>query len=73
MPDYRRYFVPGGTYFLTLVSYGHRFLFARPTDIQRLREAIASVQREGPFRFLAGVVLFSTTFTTRPRAPASAG
>jgi putative transposase len=40
-----------------LVSYGRRPRFAYPADLQRLREAIASVQREQPFRFLAGVVL----------------
>jgi putative transposase len=57
MPDYRRYFVPGGTDFLTLVAYQRRPRFARPSDIERLREAVAFVQRERPFRFLAGVVL----------------
>jgi putative transposase len=57
MPDYRRYFVPGGTYFFTLVSYRRQPRFAQQSDVQRLREAIASVQRERPFRFLAGLVL----------------
>ena len=55
MSDYRRYFVPGGTYFFTLVSYQRRPRFASPSDIQRLREAVAFVQREQPFRFLAAV------------------
>jgi len=57
MSDYRRYFVPGGTYFFTLVSYRRRPQFARPADVQRLREAVAAVQREQPFRILAAVVL----------------
>ena len=57
MPDYRRYFVPGGTYFFTIVSYRRQPRFGQPSDVHRLREAIASVQREKPFMFLAGVVL----------------
>ena len=57
MSDYRRYFVPGGTYFLTLVSYRRRPLFAHRANIQRLREAVAWMKRESPFQFLAGVVL----------------
>jgi putative transposase len=57
VPDYRRYFVPGGTYFFTLVSYRRRPRFAHPTDLQRLRRSVAWVQQERPFRFLAAVVL----------------
>ena len=57
MSDYRRYFVPGGTYFFTLVAYERRPRFALPADLQRLRDAVAFVQREQPFRFLAAVVL----------------
>jgi putative transposase len=57
MSDYRRYFVPGGNYFFTLVSYRRRPQFAHPGALERLREAVASVQREQPFRFLAAVVL----------------
>lgn len=57
MADYRRFFVPGGTYFFTLVAYRRRPRFARPLDIERLREAVAFVQREQPFQFLAAVVL----------------
>ena len=57
MSDYRRYFVPGGTYFYTLVAFQRRPRFARPGDIQRLRHAVAFVQREQPFQFVAAVVL----------------
>jgi putative transposase len=46
MSDYRRFFVPGGSYFFTLVAYERRPRFSRPSDIQRLREAVAFVQRE---------------------------
>ena len=57
MSDYRRYLVPGGTYFFTLVSYRRRPQFARACDVERLRAAIALVGREQPFRFLGAVVL----------------
>jgi putative transposase len=57
MPDYRRYFVSGGTYFFTLVTHRRYPWFADPANIQRLRHAAASVRQESPFRFLAGVVL----------------
>jgi len=57
MSDYRRYFVAGGTYFFTLVSYRRRPQFVHPCDVERLRAAIALVQRDQPFRFLAAVVL----------------
>ena len=57
MSDYRRFFVPGGTYFFTLVAYQRRPRFAQPSDVQRLRDAVAFVQREQPFRFLAAVIL----------------
>jgi len=57
MSDYRRYFVPGGTYFFTLVAHQRRARFAEPEDLRRLRSAVAFVQREQPFRFVAAVVL----------------
>jgi putative transposase len=57
MSDYRRFLLPGGTYFFTLVAYQRRPRFAQPSDVQRLRDAVAFVQREQPFRFLAAVIL----------------
>jgi len=57
VPDYRRFLVPGGTHFFTVVTYQRQPLFADQENIQRLRMAIFAVQREAPFRFLAGVVL----------------
>jgi putative transposase len=57
MPDYRRFLVPGGTYFFTLATYQRRPLFARPENVELLRAAVATVQRESPFNFLAAVVL----------------
>ncbi len=57
MSDYRRFFVPGGTYFFKLVAYQRRPRLAQPSDVQPLRDAVAFVQREQPFRFLAAVIL----------------
>jgi putative transposase len=57
MPNYRRYWVPGGTYFFTLATYQRRPIFAPPENVQRLREAVAAVRRELPFEFVAGVIL----------------
>ena len=57
MSEYRRWFVPGGTHFFTLVALERRPRFACPSSIQNLRKAAAFVQREHPFRFLAAVVL----------------
>ena len=57
MPDYRRYFAPGGTYFFTLVSYARRLRFVGDAALARLRAAVVAVQRDLPFHFLAAVVL----------------
>jgi len=52
MPDYRRCFVPGGTYFFTLVAQGRCPRFAGAAAIGRLRDAAAIVQREFFYRAL---------------------
>ncbi|MEN9492070.1 MAG: hypothetical protein RJA63_2519 [Pseudomonadota bacterium] len=56
MPDYRRCFIPGGTYFFTVA------LLERKGDllvrhIAALREAVRRVKRLYPFEILAWVVL----------------
>jgi putative transposase len=56
MPDYRRYRVPGGTYFFTVNLLERRFdLLVRHIDI--LREAVRATKRERPFHIDAWVVL----------------
>ncbi|MDZ4819843.1 MAG: transposase [Planctomycetota bacterium] len=57
MSDYRRWFVPGGTYFFTVVTY-NRYPFFRD-DLARLLlgTAIREVQRELPFEMTAIVLL----------------
>ena len=57
MPDYRRAYVPGGTFFLTLVTFERQRLFAAAENIARLRRALAIVKRERPFEVAAAVIM----------------
>jgi hypothetical protein len=59
MPDYRRYRVPGGTYFFT-VTLAHRSSGVLVRHIGRLREAFQLTGRERLFRIDAIVVLTTT-------------
>ena len=57
MPDFRRLFVPGGSYFFTvnlLERRGNRLLIEH---IDALREAVRKTKLERPFRIDAWVVL----------------
>jgi putative transposase len=65
MPDYRRYRVPGGTYFFTLN------LLERRTDllvrhITALREAVAHTRAERPSHIDGWVVLPDHTLRAHP-------
>ncbi len=57
MPDYRRLWVPGGTYFLTLATHQRRHRFVDESAVGRLRAALRAVAVERPFRVDAAVVL----------------
>lgn len=57
MPNYRRAYVPGGTYFLTIVAFHRRPTFTGPQQVERLRCALKQVMREAPFQMPAAVVL----------------
>jgi putative transposase len=57
MPEYRRPYIPGGSYFLTLVAYNRNPLFQVPENISRLRAAIKTVKSERPFEIAGAVVL----------------
>lgn len=57
MPNYRRAYIPGGTYFFTLVTYCRRPLFKPLYNIQLLRIAVAKVKAEKPFKIVAAVIL----------------
>jgi putative transposase len=57
MPNYRRASVPGGVYFLTLVTYRRIPIFRDPANVISLRRALSQVRREQPFDVVAAVVL----------------
>jgi putative transposase len=57
MPNYRRSYIPGGTFFLTLVSYQRQPLFAQSENVALLRQAVATVLAESPFEIVGAVVL----------------
>jgi REP-associated tyrosine transposase len=54
---YRRAFVPGGSFFFTLVMEGRRPVFASAETVDVLREAFRSVRSTRPFELDAMVVL----------------
>ncbi len=57
MSQYRRSYVPGGVFFLTLVTYRRIPLFSNIENISLLRKAIAKMRSEKPFDITAAVVL----------------
>lgn len=56
MPNYRRAYVPGGTVFLTVVTYRREPVLAGG-NVAHLRRALRQVMREAPFLIPAAVVL----------------
>jgi putative transposase len=57
MSRYRRLYVPGATYFFTVVTHGRAPLLAGPDAVARLREALRYAQVRRPLRVEAMVVL----------------
>ncbi|MEQ1531049.1 MAG: transposase [Methylococcales bacterium] len=57
MSDYRRLYIPGGTYFFTLVTYRRQPIFADAHHIFLLRQAFREVKNKRPFALLAIVIL----------------
>jgi putative transposase len=57
VPEYRRAFQPGGTFFLTLVTHGRAPLFADGRARRCLHEAVALARRDHPFTLVAAVLL----------------
>ncbi|ACK66888.1 conserved hypothetical protein [Rippkaea orientalis PCC 8801] len=57
MSNYRRLYIPGGTYFFTLVTYKRTPYFANSDNIIKLRQAVATVKYEMPFNILGAVIL----------------
>lgn len=54
---YRRIFLPGGTFFFTLVTYHRIPLFAHEENVALLRSAFQYVMRNHPFEIIASVIL----------------
>jgi putative transposase len=57
MSDYRRWYVPGGTYFFTVVTEHRRPLFVDSQAISILRQAWRIVRRKWLFETVAAVLL----------------
>ncbi len=57
MSEYRRYFVPGGTYFFTVVSDGRRPFLCEPLARQLLGDAFRTIKQNLPFEIPAIVLL----------------
>lgn len=57
MPNYRRNFVPGGSYFFTIVTAGRTKHFNTPKKFDQLLSTIRQVQRSKPFELLAYCLL----------------
>ncbi|MGF1535936.1 MAG: transposase [Elainellaceae cyanobacterium] len=57
MPNYRRLFVPGSTYFITQVTYQRYHWLCRDRARAALRAAITQVRKNHPFQIEAFVLL----------------
>jgi len=57
MPDYRRAFAPGGTFFFTLVTLDRRPILKDSSSVDLLRTAFAEVRKRHPFSLNAVVIL----------------
>ena len=57
MSNYRRVYIPGGTYFFTLVGYRRKPIFADGERVELLRRSFREVKAKRPYDVLAAVVL----------------
>jgi putative transposase len=57
MSDYRRFYVPGGMYFFTVVTYNRRNILTTDSGRRFLRTAIQIVHEDRPFQLFATVLL----------------
>ncbi|MFN0134674.1 MAG: REP-associated tyrosine transposase [Phycisphaerae bacterium] len=57
MSDYRRAYMPGGQFFLTLVTERRKPLFADKLNVDRLRHAVATTISLRPFAMIGAVIL----------------
>ena len=57
MPRYRRFFVPGGCYFFTVVTADRKPIFADENNVEHLKQAFKREMERRPFILQAIVVL----------------
>ncbi|WP_417851919.1 REP-associated tyrosine transposase [Thalassoglobus sp.] len=57
MPNYRRAYIPGGTFFFTVVTYGRRPIFRHQAATKILGDAFRECKQKYPFEINAIVVL----------------
>ncbi len=57
MSAYRRWMLPGETYFFTVVTYRRRRIFDREANVRLLGDVMRSVRIASPFRTIAMVIL----------------
>lgn len=57
MSDFRRYFVPGGTFYFTVVAYARQPILITEHGRRFLRNAITSVRKRYPLSLVANVLL----------------
>ena len=57
MPQYRRYWIPGGAYFFSVVARDRRPILTEPSVRGLLKDAIQSVRKKRPFEIVAAVLL----------------
>ncbi len=57
MPEYRRTYQPGGTFFFTIVTAQRAPILSTARSITFLREALAETKARWPFEIVAAVIL----------------
>ena len=57
MSDFHRWFVPGGTFYFTVVAYGRRPILTTDAGRRFLRQSISEVKSAHPFTLFATVLL----------------
>jgi putative transposase len=55
--EYRRLFIPGGTYFFTVVTFERRPIFSDPQAVEVLRDAFRYTLARMPYPIVADVIL----------------
>jgi putative transposase len=57
MSNYRRAYIPGGTYFFTVVTYKRKPILCSPSAIQRLKDSFNYTKEKHPFSIEGLVIL----------------